>query len=249
MAGHGGARKGAGRPLGGRSTRPSAKLIELARVDESLIPVKFEGDSLEFLRATMTGKIWPTREQIYAAKSMLLIEHPPAVTVDGRNVEEIGQAAIREYQEACEADDVGELLIRRIQRLREETAPSERARHMLEEVFGDDIGDADRALIDQVCDRLDELRPAVGRVDAILPPAPRELVFSKRSPATIDGEAETPSAAGVGNARVSAADGGPIHTSVHNSVTDEPPVKPSPVETEMVPTLAGNGRIRWVPRQ
>jgi hypothetical protein len=76
LAQHGGQRRGAGRPIGSKTLRPSAALIEAARVDENLIPVKFEGDSLEFLRATMTGKIWPMREQIYAAKSVLPIEHP-----------------------------------------------------------------------------------------------------------------------------------------------------------------------------
>jgi hypothetical protein len=76
LAQHGGQRRGAGRPIGSKTLRPSAALIEAARVDENLIPVKFEGDSLEFLRETMTGKIWPTREQIYAAKSVLPIEHP-----------------------------------------------------------------------------------------------------------------------------------------------------------------------------
>jgi hypothetical protein len=189
MAQHGGQRRGAGRPIGSKTLRPSAALIEAARVDENVIPVKFEGDSLEFLRATMTGKIWPTREHIYAAKSVLPIEHSPAVTVDGRSVEEIGQAAVREYLEESEANDVGELLIQQLARLREETSPAERARHLLEEVFGVDIGDADQALIDQVCDRLDELHPSFARVDEIVPPEPREPVFSKRASVVIDGEA------------------------------------------------------------
>ena len=52
--GHGGRRRGNGRPLGAKNLRykTSAALIEAARIDENLIPVKFEGDSLEFLRAT-----------------------------------------------------------------------------------------------------------------------------------------------------------------------------------------------------
>jgi hypothetical protein len=247
--------------MGSKTIRPSADLIEAARVDEQLIPVKFEGDSLEFLRATMTGKIWPTREQIYAAKSVLPIEHPPAVTVDRRSVEEIGQAAIREYLEACEAEDIGERLVAQLRRFREETPRSERARDTLEEVFGDDIGDADQALIDQVCDRLDELHPAVGRVDAVLPPAPREPVFSKRQPPTIDGETETASAADVGNARVSAADRAPTHTSTHSSAMGQPPVTnvgqasaprdpvddPDLIEVN-VPTRSG-WITKYVPRQ
>src|SRR5215469_5838410 len=82
--GHGGRRRGSGRPLGAKNLRDgtSAALIEAARIDENLIPVKFEGDSLAFLKATMEGRIWPTREQIYAAKSVLPIEYSPAVTVD-----------------------------------------------------------------------------------------------------------------------------------------------------------------------
>ena len=71
--GHGGARRGAGRPMGRRNLRPIGALQSILREDEKhlgLIPVEFSGDSLEFLRATMMGKIWPTREQIYAAKSI-----------------------------------------------------------------------------------------------------------------------------------------------------------------------------------
>ena len=81
----GGARPGSGRPMGAKNFRykTSAELIEAARIDEQLIPVKFEGDSLAFLKATMEGKIWPTREQMYAAKSVLPIEYSPAVTVKG----------------------------------------------------------------------------------------------------------------------------------------------------------------------
>jgi hypothetical protein len=76
--GHGGARRGAGRPMGRRNLRPHGTILAAERAEEGLIPVEFEGDSLDFLRATMQGKIWPTREQIYAAKSVLPIEHPPA---------------------------------------------------------------------------------------------------------------------------------------------------------------------------
>jgi hypothetical protein len=107
--GHGGARRGAGRPLGAKNIRykTSAALIEAARIDENLIPVKFEDDSLEFLRDTMCGKIWPTREQIYAAKSVLPVEYPPSTTLDRRSVEEIKEAAIAEYKEAQERDSEG----------------------------------------------------------------------------------------------------------------------------------------------
>jgi hypothetical protein len=104
--GHGGSRRGAGRPLGRKNLRPgtSAALIEAARINENLIPVKFEGDSLEFLRAAMSGKIWPTREQLFAARSVLPIEHPPATSVDGRSVDEIREEVRREIFEERRRD-------------------------------------------------------------------------------------------------------------------------------------------------
>jgi hypothetical protein len=61
--GHGGARRGAGRPLGAKNIRykTSVALIEAARIDENLIPVKFEGDSLEFLRDRRESKFTPQK--------------------------------------------------------------------------------------------------------------------------------------------------------------------------------------------
>ena len=50
--GHGGARRGAGRPMGRRNLRPHGTLLAVERAEEGLIPVKFEGDSLDFLRDT-----------------------------------------------------------------------------------------------------------------------------------------------------------------------------------------------------
>ena len=97
-------RPGAGRPLGSKDLRPHNSILEVEQAHAGLIPVKFEGDSLEFLRDTFRGKIWPSREQIYAAKSVLPIEYPPAVTLDGRNIDEIKADAIREYREAREAE-------------------------------------------------------------------------------------------------------------------------------------------------
>jgi hypothetical protein len=99
--GHGGRRRGSGRPLGAKNLRngTSAALIEAARIDENLIPVKFEGDSLAFLKATMEGKIWPTREQIYAAKSVLPIEYAPAVTVEDAIAQQRSIFLSSEYME------------------------------------------------------------------------------------------------------------------------------------------------------
>src|SRR5215472_1500383 len=119
--GHGGARSGAGRPLGRRNLRPSGTIIAAERAEQGLVPVRFEGgDSLAFLRATMDGTIWPTREQIYAAKSVLPIEHPPAVTCDGRNIDDIKAEAVREYveQQKQMADEHREDLINQIGRMR-----------------------------------------------------------------------------------------------------------------------------------
>jgi hypothetical protein len=223
MAKHGGYRPGAGRPLGSKSVRPSDKLIERVKIDQSLLPVNFEGDSLEFLRAAMQGRIWPSREQLFAARSVLPIEHPPAVTVDGRSVEEIGQAAIREYLAESEAQDIGERLVAAIVRLREEVSPAEHVRNVLEEALSK-RGEVDEEFVDWIVGEVGARLPAVGHVDEIIPPAPEAPVFGKRSPATIDSEAETLSAADAGNARVSAADGEPTHTSTHKSVPGEPPV-------------------------
>jgi hypothetical protein len=121
--GHGGARRGAGRPLGRKNIRPgtSAALIEVARINENLIPVKFEGDSLEFLRAAMSGKIWPTREQLFAARSVLPIEHPPATTVDGRSVNQIREEMRREIfeEQRRDGESAREQLEHEIQRHRD----------------------------------------------------------------------------------------------------------------------------------
>src|SRR5437868_1029227 len=94
--GHGGARRGAGRLMGRRNLRPIGALQSILTEDEKhlgLIPVEFSGDSLEFLRATMMGKIWPTREQIYAAKSILAVEHLAAATIAGRSIDDIREDA------------------------------------------------------------------------------------------------------------------------------------------------------------
>ena len=119
--GHGGARPGAGRPLGRRNLRPSGTIIAAERAEQGLVPVRFEGgDSLAFLRATMEGTIWPTREQIYAAKSVLPIEHSPAVTFDGRTIDEIKAESVHEYVERQKrmADEHREDLINEVGRMR-----------------------------------------------------------------------------------------------------------------------------------
>jgi len=119
--GHGGARSGAGRPLGRRNLRPSGTIIAAERAEQGLVPVQFEGgDSLAFLRATMDGTIWPTREQIYAAKSVLPIQYAPAVTFNGHSIDEIKAEAVREYveQQKQVADEARVDLINQVGRMR-----------------------------------------------------------------------------------------------------------------------------------
>src|SRR3954451_14882060 len=106
--GHGGARRGAGRPMGRRNLRPIGALQSILTEDEKhlgLIPVEFSGDSLEFLRATMMGKLWPTREQIYAAKSILAVEHPPAATIAGRSIDDIREEVRKEFMGGGDRED------------------------------------------------------------------------------------------------------------------------------------------------
>jgi hypothetical protein len=106
--------------MGRKNLRPYGAVIDAVRTEEGLMPVAFEGDSLAFLKATMEGKIWPTREQIYAAKSVLPIEHPPAMTLGSRNVDEIKANAIAEYREvqAAEAEYASDELLSQLSRMR-----------------------------------------------------------------------------------------------------------------------------------
>jgi hypothetical protein len=58
----------------------------------------FKGDSIELLRAVYRGDYLATHDQIYAAGQCLRFEHPPAVTVDGRSVEQIRDEVRQELQ-------------------------------------------------------------------------------------------------------------------------------------------------------
>lgn len=177
--GHGGARRGAGRPMGRRNLRPHGTLRAVERAQEGLIPVEFEGDSLDFLRATMQGKIWPTREQIYAAKSVLPIEHPAAVTGYGRDVE-TGRKKIGQEFAGESRDDLTKKLLNRLQRLRkagrENTTLDERVRRSIEldlvEIIKDEepddrdkegiraaLSDLDARKLDRVVNLIKELWP------------------------------------------------------------------------------------------
>jgi hypothetical protein len=245
--GHGGARAGAGRPLGRRDTLPRAgkqyermkSLAEDYDTTEFMITNNervFAGNAAQLMVAVYKAEQIPIRVRLYAASKAAEFELRSG---DG-------------YEETF-GEDYGEKLVAAIARLREETPRSEQARGALEEWFGGDISDADQQLIDQVCDRLNELHPAVGRVDAILPPAREEPVFNRRPSEVVDAVQhdcdtaseviEKPSVFG----RTMAAE--PI---------DQPPVKPSAPRVEPVddpdlievntPTRSG-WITRYVPRQ
>lgn len=193
--GHGGARRGAGRPMGRRNLRPHGTILAAERAEEGLIPVEFEGDSLDFLRATMQGKIWPTREQIYAAKSVLPIEHPPALTVDGRDIQTIREEIRQEFLGGSR-DNAIEKIQDTIQRVRkatrENTTLDERVRRSIEwdliEIITDEkpedddeegaraaLSDLDARKLDRVADLIKELWPTYcvsrGRSGELMPPS------------------------------------------------------------------------------
>ena len=201
--GHGWARRGAGRPMGRRNLRPHCTLVAVERAEESLIPVEFEGDSLDFLRATMQGKIWPTREQIYAAKSVLPIEHPSAVTGYGRDIETRRKEIGPEIAGGSRDDWIEELedQLRRIRKAnRENTTLDERIRRSIEldlvEIITDEepdegdeegiraaLSDLDARKLDRVVDLIKELWPTYcvlpRRFGELIPPSPPSAVAKK----------------------------------------------------------------------
>ena len=176
--GHGGARRGAGRPMGRRNLRPIGALQSILTEDEKhlgLIPVEFSGDSLEFLRATMMGKIWPTREQIYAAKSILPIEHPPAATIAGRSIDEIREEVRKEFMGGGDREDYVEKLLDQIRRIREATPLHERVHRYLTEDLADEsdhLTDADQQLIEQVVSLIKARHPAAHPIAPLALPPP-----------------------------------------------------------------------------
>jgi len=127
----------------------------------------------------MQGKIWPTREQIYAAKSVLPIEHPAAVTGYGRDVE-TGRKNIGQEFAGESRDDLTKKLLNRLQRLRkadrENTTLDERVRRSivldLVEIIKDEepddrdkegiraaLSDLDARKLDRVVNLIKELWP------------------------------------------------------------------------------------------
>jgi hypothetical protein len=208
--GHGGARRGAGRPMGRRNLRPHGALLAVERAEQGLIPVKFEGDSLDFMRATMQGKIWPTREQIYAAKSVLPIEHPAAVTGYGRDGETGRKKIGQEFAEKSR-DDLRAGLIEEIRRIckadRENTTLDERIRRSIEldlvEFIKDEepdqgdekgiraaLSDLDASKLDRLVDLIKELWPTYcvlpSRSGELIPPPPSAVAKKTPSEPVID---------------------------------------------------------------
>jgi hypothetical protein len=104
--GHGGARRGAGRPAGardlvsrrvdGRDTTPEERLKEAKRIIGGLQkeleilrnevnfggPLPQDWDSKRILEAQMRGEIYASPQQLYAAGRLLPIEYAPAVSVE-----------------------------------------------------------------------------------------------------------------------------------------------------------------------
>src|SRR5438874_10451838 len=60
----------------------------------------------------MMGKIWPTREQIYAAKSILAVEHLAAATIAGRSIDDIREEVRKEFMSGGDREDYVEKIIR-----------------------------------------------------------------------------------------------------------------------------------------
>src|SRR5262249_21774728 len=116
----GGKRPGAGRPKGSPNRMPlrGSKLEQQMDEYKSTVlgAVPFKGDSLELLRAIYRGEYVATHDQIYAAGQVLRFEHPPAVTVDGRSVEQIREEVRREF---TEGEDYSEKIIAQLDRMRE----------------------------------------------------------------------------------------------------------------------------------
>ena len=178
--GHGGARRGAGRPMRRRNLRPIGALQSILTEDEKhlgLIPVEFSGDSLEFLRATMMGKIWPTREQIYAAKSILAVEHLAAATIAGRSIDDIREEVRKEFMGGGDREDYVEKILDQIRRIREATPLHERVHQYLTDDLADESGqvtDDDQQLIEQVVSLIKARRPAAHPIAQLaLPPSRR----------------------------------------------------------------------------
>ena len=121
------------------------------------------------------GEIWPTREQIYAAKSILTIEHPPAATIAGRSIDDIREEVREEFMGGGDREDYVEKLLDQIRRIREATPLHERVHQYLTYDLVDESGhltDADHQLIEQVVSLIKARRPAAHPI-AQLPLPPR----------------------------------------------------------------------------
>jgi hypothetical protein len=203
--GHGGARRGAGRPFGRRNLRPLGARRDAILRDEGLVPAAFEGgDSLEFLKATMYGRLWPTREQLFAAKCVLAIEHPSQVAADGRSVEEIRAELLAEQH--AQAEDYRPELDKWLDSCVRMTA-CELGRRLMGRERGKTMSGAPAMIVEAVDAFLREKQYDGHPISELMaPPQPRPVV-RKRSPVTIDGseygadDAELTEAAATADAR------------------------------------------------
>ena len=185
--------------MGSKDIRPHNSILEVEQAHAGLIPVKFEGDSLDFLRATMTGKIWPSREQIYAARAMLPIEHPAPPYANGMTIEEIEKAAIERFQQENAGEDVTEALCRAIDNLRRHVPAADTVRSNLRDEFDQRGLERDDDWIERICALVEERFPAEARAEVIPPmlqvPRPRKV-----EPVTIDVERKSAADDGISGA-------------------------------------------------
>jgi hypothetical protein len=142
----------------------------------------FDGDTRAFLTAVMRGEYLASPQQIYSARALLPVEYPPAVSLDGRSVEQIKAEAIRER--AAEAEPYRALLIAEIDRLAAvgEAAQERKWRTLVERgVITEEQAMACRAMLDAE-DDVREVRPS-----EIIPPS-MSVAIRKRPPVEIDAE-------------------------------------------------------------
>jgi hypothetical protein len=199
----------------------------------------FKGDSIELLRAVYRGDYLATHDQIYAAGQCLRFEHPPAVTVDGRSVEQIRDEVRQELQgdpeeSRRELQAVLDALV---------VAAVKETRNRL---GGQASAGAPSWVIAHVTRVLAEWQFI--QVPEIVPPEPARARHARRPPVIDNDEPlipnQRPDGEKVAEPLVSHAAvptvSAPCPVEAGNDVIPEP--------TDLVPTRGMNGRIRWIPR-
>jgi hypothetical protein len=247
----GGRRDGAGRKHGAKDSLPRRgsrleNAIELAKYEQNLIQ-PFKGDSKDLLTAVYRGKYIASREQIFAASKVLLLEHPPAVTSDGRSVDEIRQQVRKELEGDPEENrrKTHELVAYFVRasciELASRLAGQAPGRSGCPAWVTEDV--------DGILKELEESGALNTRISEIHPPAPARPTFRKVPESVIDAPADLPSEAtadGNGQECSSKAEG-PGAVSV-SCAQKPPPTPPEPIEPGVwVPTRSPGGGMRLVP--